>query len=87
MTEPPKPAAQRPLLEMIAIVCTMLEQGKSEDEICRFLDPDHEYASDFISIYIEFALEKNWLVKEGDKYVVTESGKGIITMFLPKDIS
>lgn len=85
MSESPKPPAKRPLLEIIAIICTKLEQGISKDKIRRFLDPDNDYAADFVSFYIEFALEKNWLVKEGDKYVITEGGKEFITSFLPAD--
>jgi hypothetical protein len=87
MSESDKSPPKRPLLEIIAIICTKLAQGESEDQIRRFLDPDNECAVDFISFYVEFALEKNWLVEEEeeDKYVITESGKGFITLFLPKD--
>lgn len=85
MSISPNPTPKRSLLETIAIICTMLAQGKSEDEIRRFLDPDNECAANFISFYVKFAYEKNWLVREGDKYFITESGNEFMKLFMPKD--
>jgi hypothetical protein len=55
---------KRSSLQTIAIVCTKLEQGVSEEEIRKFLDRDNEYDSDFLKFYIEFAVENSWLVKD-----------------------
>ena len=85
MSISPNPTPKRSLLETIAIISTMLTKGESEDEIRRFLDPHNECAANFISFYVKFAQEKNWLVRGGDKYFITESGKEFITLFLPKD--
>ena len=79
-----QPPGKRSSLQTIAIVCTKLEQGVPEEEIRKFLDPDNEYASDFLTFYIEFALENNWLIKEeGGKYTITKHGKEFISVFLP----
>jgi hypothetical protein len=75
---------KRSSLQTIAIVCTKLEQGASEEEIRKFLDRDNEYASDFLKFYIEFALEDIWLVKdESGKYKITKYGNEFISVFLP----
>jgi hypothetical protein len=77
---------KRSSLETIAIVCTKLEQGVSEEEIRKFLDSDNEYASDFLDFYIEFALENSWLIKdESEKYKITNYGNEFISVFLPTD--
>ena len=77
---------KRSSLQTIAIVCTKLEQGVSEEEIRKFLDRDNEYASDFLNFYIEFALENSWLIKdENGKYKITKYGNEFISVFLPTD--
>ncbi|HMK58636.1 MAG TPA: hypothetical protein VK462_06260 [Nitrososphaeraceae archaeon] len=77
---------KRSSLETIAIVCTKLEQGVSEEEIRKFLDSDNEYASDFLDFYIEFALENSWLIKDASgKYKITKYGNEITSVFLPTD--
>jgi hypothetical protein len=82
-TQPPE---KRSSLQTIAIVCTKLEQGVSEEEIRKFLDRDNEYASDFLKFYIEFALENSWLIKdESGKYKITKYGNEFISVFLPTD--
>jgi hypothetical protein len=82
-TQPPE---KRSSLQTIAIVCTKLEQGVSEEEIRKFLDRDNEYASDFLKFYIEFALDNNWLIKdESRKYKITKYGNEFISVFLPTD--
>jgi hypothetical protein len=72
---------------MIAIVCSKLVEGISEEEIRRMLDPDYEYAADFLQFYVEFALENNWIIKnkESGKYNITKYGKEFISVFLPTD--
>ena len=81
-----QPPEKRSSLQTIAIVCTKLEQGVSEDEIHKFLDRDNEYASDFLKFYIEFALENSWLIKdESGKYKITKYGNEFISVFLPTD--
>ena len=71
---------KRSSLQTIAIVCTKLEQGVSEEEIRKFLDRDNEYASDFLNFYI-LPLEK-WLIKDASgKY----NGNEFISVFLPTD--
>jgi hypothetical protein len=82
---PPSPP-KRPLLETVAIICTKLAQGESEEDIHSFLDPENICAVDFIPSYIEFAIEKNWLIKDGDKYFITRDGARFIPTFLPKNI-
>lgn len=83
-----QPSNRRSLLEIIAIVCNKLEKGISETEIRRFLDPDGEYAADFLSFYIEFAVEKEWIIKEDSgKYAITNYGRDFINVFLPSDLS
>lgn len=80
-TQPPE---KRWSPQTIAIVCTKLEQGVSEEEIRKFLDRDNEYASDLLKFYIEFALEDSWLVKdESGKYKITKYGNEFISVFLP----
>jgi hypothetical protein len=82
-TQPPE---KRSSLQTIAIVCTKLEQGVSEEEIRKFLDRDNEYASDFLKFYIEFAQENSWLIKdESGKYKITKYGNEFISVFLPTD--
>jgi predicted transcriptional regulator len=82
-TQPPE---KRSTLQTIAIVCTKLEQGVSEEKIRKFLDPDNEYASDSLKFYIEFALENGWLIKdESEKYKITKYGNEFISVFLPTD--
>jgi hypothetical protein len=82
-TQPPE---KRSSLQTIAIVCTQLEQGVSEEEIRKFLDRDNEYASDFLKFYIEFALENSWLIKdESGKYKMTKYGNEFISVFLSTD--
>jgi hypothetical protein len=82
-----QPPEKRSSLQTIAIVCTKLEQGVPEEEIRKFLDPDNEYASDFLTFYIEFSLENNWLIKEeSGKYTITKHGKEFISVFLPTDL-
>lgn len=85
-TSPPPTTSKRPLLETVAIICTKLAGGESEKNIRNFLDPENIWAVDFIPSYIEFAMEKNWLVKDGDKFFITRDGEGFITTFLPKDM-
>jgi predicted transcriptional regulator len=80
------PPEKRSSLQIIAIVCTKLEQGVPEEEIRKFIDPNNEYASDFLTFYVNFALENNWVIKEKDgKYNITNYGKEFISVFLPKD--
>ena len=80
-TQPPEKRWSR---QTIAIVCTKLEHGVSEEEIRKFLDRDNEYASDFLKFYIEFALEDSWLVKdESGKYKIIKYGNEFISVFLP----
>jgi predicted transcriptional regulator len=82
-TQPPEKGSS---LQTIAIVCTKLEQGVSEEEIRKFIDRDNEYASDFLKFYIEFALENSWLIKdESGKYKITKYGNEFISVFLPTD--
>jgi hypothetical protein len=79
-----QPPEKRSSLQTIAIVCIKLEQGVPEEELRKFLDPDNEYASDFLTFYIEYALENNWLIKEeSGKYNITKYGKEFISVFLP----
>jgi predicted transcriptional regulator len=81
-----KPPEKRSSLQIIAIVCTKLEQGVPEEEIRKFIDPNNEYASDFLTFYVNFALENNWIIKENEgKYNITNYGKEFISVFLPKD--
>jgi len=83
---PTPPTSKRPLLETVAIICTKLARGESEENIRSFLDPENICAVDFMPSYVEFAMEKNWLVKDGDKFFITRDGEGFITTFLPKDM-
>ncbi|HEX9318642.1 MAG TPA: hypothetical protein VF884_06880 [Nitrososphaeraceae archaeon] len=69
-------------LHTIAIICSMLDQGISEDEIRKTLDPDGEFAPDFLTFYIDFAIENNWLTKEEGKYSITPSGTTFVNAFL-----
>ena len=48
-------------LNIIAIICTKLEQGVPEEDIRKSLDLENEFLS-----YVEFALENNWIVKLED---------------------
>jgi hypothetical protein len=64
-----------------------LEKGIPKKEIHKFLDPDNNYAYDFVSVYIDFALENNWLVQVGEKYLITPYGKEFIDLLLPSNHS
>jgi hypothetical protein len=81
-----KPPEKQSSLQIIAIVCTKLEQGVPEEEIRKSIDPNNEYASDFLRFYVDFAMENNWITKEQEgKYNITNYGKEFINVFLPKD--
>ena len=69
-------------LHTIAIICNMLDQGISEDEIRKTLDPDGEFAPDFLAFYIQFATENNWLIQENGKYSITPTGRTFVNAFL-----
>jgi len=64
-------------LNIIAIICTKLEQDVPEEDIRKSLDLENEYLS-----YVEFALENNWIVKQQDgKYKLTDYGKEFVSEF------
>jgi hypothetical protein len=75
--------SKRSTLESIAIICKQLGGGIHTDEIRKLMDPNSEYAADFLDFYIEFALENNWIKKEDSgKYRITDYGKEFINAFL-----
>jgi hypothetical protein len=46
------------------------------------LDPDGEFAPDFLAFYIQFATENNWLIQENGKYSITPTGRTFVNAFL-----
>ncbi len=63
-------------LRTIAVVCTKLEKGASEEEMMEYLDLE----DDVFSSYVEFALENKWIIKQEDgKYTITNYGKEFIS--------
>ena len=64
-------------LNIIAIICTKLEQGVPEEDIRKSLDLENEFL-----FYVEFALENNWIVKvEDGRYKLTAYGKEFVSVF------
>jgi predicted transcriptional regulator len=73
---------KRSTLQIIASICTKLEEGASEEKIREYLDLEVEV----FSYYVEFALENNWIIKEDDgKYTITNYGKEFVSAFQTLD--
>jgi hypothetical protein len=65
-------------LQTIAAICTKLDQGVSEEKIRESLDLE----DDLFSFCVEFALENNFVIKQGDgTYTITLSGKAFVSAF------
>jgi hypothetical protein len=67
-------------LQTIALVCSMLDQGTSEEKVRADLDLHDD---NLFSFCIEFALENNFIIKlENGKYTITNSGREFGSAFL-----
>lgn len=65
-------------LQTIALICTKLDQGVSEEKIRDWLTLE----DDLFSFCIEFAVESNFLIKQQDgRYRITTHGKAFVTSF------
>ena len=74
---------KRSPLQTLALICTKLDQGDSEEKIKLDLDFD-EYDHNLFLFCVEFALENNFLIKEvNGKYSITNSGKEFTNAFQP----
>ena len=63
-------------IKTLAIICSQLEQGASEEKIKESLDLEPKT----FSFYVEFALENKWLIRhEYGKYETTAIGKEFIS--------
>jgi predicted transcriptional regulator len=73
---------KRSTLQIIASICTKLEEGASGEKIMEYLDLEVEV----FSYYVEFALENKWIIKEEDgKYTITNYGKEFVSAFRTLD--
>lgn len=66
-------------IQTLAVICTELEQGASEEKIKENLELEDKT----FSFYVEFAFENKWLIKaEKGKYQITITGKEFISSVL-----
>jgi predicted transcriptional regulator len=63
-----------------------LERGIPEEQIHKLFDLDTEFDVGF-QVYVDFALENNWIVKDKEtgKYTITSYGKEFINLVLNED--